>query len=87
MRSNILNNGGDSTKINLGNGTGFSVLEVIEAARKVTGKAIEMKIEPRRAGDPSHLIADAKKAAEILELETAIRRHRNRLSKRLGIGN
>lgn len=62
-----LNNGGESTHINLGNGQGFSVLEVIEAAREVTGKTIEMKIEPRRAGDPSHLIADAKKACEILD--------------------
>lgn len=61
-----LKNGGDSTHINLGNGLGFSVLEVIEAARKVTGKTIETKIEPRRAGDPSHLIADATKAAEVL---------------------
>lgn len=61
-----LKNGGDSTKINLGNGVGFSVLEMIEAARKVTGKPIEVKIEPRRAGDPSHLIADARKAAEVL---------------------
>ncbi|MGI8788040.1 MAG: UDP-glucose 4-epimerase GalE [Pyrinomonadaceae bacterium] len=62
-----LKNGGDSTKINLGNGKGFSVLEVIEAARKITGKPIEMKIEPRRAGDPSHLIANAAKAAEVLD--------------------
>lgn len=63
---NYLKNGGDSTHINLGNGFGFSVLEVVEAARKVTGKPIEVKIEPRRAGDPSHLIADAKKAFEVL---------------------
>lgn len=62
-----LKNGGDSTKINLGNGKGFSVLEVIEAARKVTGRSIEIKFESRRAGDPSHLIADAKKAAEVLD--------------------
>lgn len=61
-----LKNGGVSTHINLGNGVGFSVLEVIEAARKVTGKTIEMKIEPRRAGDPSHLIANAAKAFEVL---------------------
>ena len=61
-----LKNGNDSTKINLGNGLGFSVMEVIEAARKVTGKAIEVKIEQRRAGDPPQLIADAQKAAEIL---------------------
>lgn len=61
-----LKSGGDSTKINLGNGLGFSVLEVIEAARKVTGNSIEIKMEPRRAGDPSHLIADARKALEVL---------------------
>lgn len=72
--------GSDSTKINLGNGLGFSVLEVIDAARKVTGKTIEVKIEPRRAGDPSHLIADAAKALKDLgwkpqytDLETIIK--------------
>ena len=61
-----LKTGGASTQINLGNGLGFSVLEVVEAARRVTGKNIEVKIEPQRAGDPSRLIADARKAAEIL---------------------
>ena len=76
----FLQNGGDSTHINLGNGLGFSVLEVIEAARKVSGKNIEVKIEPKRAGDPSRLIADARKASEVLDwkpkyatLETIIR--------------
>jgi len=58
--------GGVSTKINLGNGLGFSVLEVIETARKITGKPIEIKIESRRAGDPARLIADASKAQEVL---------------------
>lgn len=52
--------------INLGNGLGFSVKEVVNAARKVTGKEIEAKIAPRRAGDPSRLVADAKKAKEVL---------------------
>ncbi len=61
-----LENGGDSTKINLGNGLGFSVLEVIETAKKITGKDFEVKIEPRRAGDPDRLIADAAKAREVL---------------------
>ncbi len=61
-----LSEGGESTHINLGNGVGFSVLEVIEAARRVTGNPIEARIEPRRAGDPSHLIADARKAWEVL---------------------
>jgi UDP-glucose 4-epimerase len=74
-----LQNGGDSKFVNLGNGTGFSVLEVIEAGRKVTNKVIETKIAPRRAGDPSRLVADAKKAKILLgwnpqfnDLETII---------------
>jgi len=61
-----LRGGGDSQFVNLGNGGGYSVTEVIEAARKVTGKNIESKIAPRRAGDPSRLVADAKKAREVL---------------------
>lgn len=61
-----LQNGGSSECINLGNGQGFSVLEVIEAARKVTGRPIEAVTAPRRAGDPSRLIADATKAKTLL---------------------
>lgn len=64
-----LQHGGVSTAINLGNGHGYSVLEVIETARQITGQQIEIKIEPRRAGDPSRLIADAKKAREVLGWE------------------
>ena len=61
-----LQKSGSSEFINLGNGQGFSVLEVIEAAKKATGKPIEMRIAPRRAGDPSRLIADAAKARNLL---------------------
>jgi len=61
-----LRKGGESEFINLGNGTGFSVMEVIEAARKVTGKEIKAVIAPRRAGDPSRLIANSAKAQEVL---------------------
>lgn len=61
-----LRKGGDSEFINLGNGTGFSVMEVIEAARKVTGKEIKAVVAPRRAGDPSRLIANSTKAHEVL---------------------
>ena len=63
---NYLQQGSDSTHINLGNGQGYSVLEVIETARRVTGKAIETRIEPQRPGDPSRLIADASKAESVL---------------------
>jgi UDP-glucose 4-epimerase len=75
-----LRRGGASECINLGNGKGFSVMEVIDAARRVTGLPIEAKVEPRRPGDPSRLIADAAKAREALgweprypDIETIIR--------------
>ncbi len=48
-----------SRKYNLGNGQGFSVLEVIEAARRVTGQPIPHVVGPRRAGDPAVLIASS----------------------------
>ena len=59
-------NGGESTICNLGNGEGFSVLEMIEAAREVTNHPIPAVISPRRAGDPAKLIASSKKAQDIL---------------------
>jgi len=46
---------------NIGNGNGFSVFEVIEAARRVTGKKIEVKIAPRRAEDPARLVASSER--------------------------
>jgi len=46
---------------NLGNGQGFSVREVVEATRRVTGHAIPVVEEPRRAGDPAILVADSQK--------------------------
>ena len=67
-----LQDGGEREFINLGNGQGYSVLEVVEAARKVTGKTIEAKIEERREGDPSRLIADAAKARTVLGWEPKI---------------
>ena len=47
---------------NLGNGKGFSVLEVIESARRVTGHPIPAEIQPRRPGDPAVLVASSEKA-------------------------
>jgi UDP-glucose 4-epimerase len=47
---------------NLGNGNGFSVLEVIEAARRITGREIPYEVGPRRAGDPPVLVASSAKA-------------------------
>ncbi|HEU0253528.1 MAG TPA: UDP-glucose 4-epimerase GalE [Pyrinomonadaceae bacterium] len=61
-----LRSGNSSTAINLGNGKGYSVLEVVEAARAVTGREIAVELQERRAGDPSHLVADASKASAVL---------------------
>jgi UDP-glucose 4-epimerase len=58
--------GGESERINLGNGYGYSVREVIETACQVTGRRIAVNIEPRRAGDPSRLVADAGRACKLL---------------------
>ena len=61
-----LERGGSSDVFNLGNGTGYSVREIIDTARRDTGKEIKAVAEPRRGGDPSVLIASNKKAAQVL---------------------
>ncbi|MCI5951740.1 MAG: UDP-glucose 4-epimerase GalE [Anaerostipes sp.] len=58
--------GKESNIFNLGNGVGFTVKEVIETARKVTGLPIKAVEEDRRAGDPAVLIASSQKARDIL---------------------
>jgi UDP-glucose 4-epimerase len=70
---------GESKAFNLGNGTGFSVQEVIDTARRVTGQAIPAQTQDRRPGDPAVLVADSQKARRELgwqprfqELETII---------------
>lgn len=55
-----------SAIFNLGNGAGFSVREVIEAARRITGRDIQVRLAPRRAGDPARLVADAGRARDLL---------------------
>lgn len=71
--------GGKSAAFNLGNGLGFSVQEVIDTARRVTGREINVVYAPNRAGDPPRLVADAAQARAVLgwqpgyaELETII---------------
>ncbi len=56
----------ESNYFNLGSGEGYSVKQMIEAARKVTGHSIPAKVTPRRAGDPARLIASSDKAQKIL---------------------
>ena len=61
-----LYNGGKSDIFNLGNGVDYSVREVIETARKVTGRPIPVTETSRRAGDPARLVASSEKAKRIL---------------------
>ncbi len=58
--------GGESDVFNLGNGVGFTVKEVIDVARAVTGHPIPATTTPRRAGDPAQLIASSEKAINVL---------------------
>lgn len=61
-----LQNNGKSNIFNLGNDIGFSVKEVIESARDITGHNIPAQIDKRRLGDPATLIASSEKARQIL---------------------
>ncbi|WP_125581951.1 UDP-glucose 4-epimerase GalE [Lacticaseibacillus suibinensis] len=63
---NYLRAGNASDAFNIGSATGFSNLEILNAARKVTGQEIPAKIGPRRPGDPSTLIAASDKARSVL---------------------
>ena len=82
-----LNSGNESTIINLGTGKGNSVLGIIQKAKTITGKEIPFEIDKRRSGDPAVLVADNKKAKDILGwtpkysiediLETAWKWHSN----------
>ena len=68
-----LANGGASDIFNLGNGVGYSVREVIETARSVTGHPIPAIEVPRRSGDPARLVASGEKAKKILGWEPKIK--------------
>ena len=57
---------GRSERLNLGNGNGFSVMQVIKVAEKVSGKPVPFKVAPRRKGDPATLVASSAKAKHVL---------------------
>lgn len=61
-----LEKGGESGSFNLGSGQGFSVKEILDTARRVTGREIPSVMEPRRPGDPSVLIASNHRAKQAL---------------------
>ncbi|MGA8541011.1 MAG: UDP-glucose 4-epimerase GalE [Terriglobales bacterium] len=58
--------GGESVALNLGTGRGNSVLEVVQAAERATGRQVRRRIGPRRPGDPPFLVADPSKAQKVL---------------------
>jgi UDP-glucose 4-epimerase len=58
--------GGQSEVFNCGYSTGYSVLEVVDAVRRVSGKAIDARLSPRRPGDPASIVADSAKIREQL---------------------
>jgi UDP-glucose 4-epimerase len=62
---------GATDVFNLGNGSGFSVKEVIETARKITGKKIKVELSDRRPGDPPSLVGSGAKANKILGWQPA----------------
>ena len=82
--------GAPSAAYNLGNGNGFSVREVIDAAVAVTGQGIAVVESERRAGDPGTLVADSKRAKSALQwrpqYEDLVQDHRTRLAMGAGAG-
>jgi UDP-glucose 4-epimerase len=67
-----LRSGGASNRFNLGNGQGFSVRQVIDCAREVTGREIKVVNEERREGDPAVLVADATRAKTVFGWEPSL---------------
>jgi UDP-glucose 4-epimerase len=61
-----LRNGGASEAFNLGTGTGYSVMQIIKSVERVTKREVGYRIQGRREGDPSHLVADPSKAEKVL---------------------
>lgn len=65
-----LRNGGESVTLNCAYGRGYSVLEVVEAVKRVSGVDFEVRMAPRRAGDPASIVATGEKVREILGWQT-----------------
>lgn len=81
-----------SLTVNLGSESGLSVLQIIDAARKITGQSIPVKIVGRRPGDPAKLTASAKRAKELLgwtarysDVETLVRTSWDVYRKKAGL--
>ena len=61
-----LQDGGGSVAMNLGTGRGHTVREVVDTAERITGRKVPRRYVARRAGDPPELVADARRAREVL---------------------
>lgn len=64
-----LRNGGDNLTLNCGYGRGYSVLDVVETVKKVSGVDFDVRMAPRRAGDPASIVATGQKVREALGWE------------------
>jgi UDP-glucose 4-epimerase len=64
-----LEEGGESVNVNLGTGSGNSVLEVVKAVERVTGLPVRSRVGPRRPGDPAVLVAGNARAKSLLDWE------------------
>lgn len=86
-----LRSGGESLQLNLGNGNGYSVRQVIDTAHRVTGREIPVQEGARRPGDPAELVGSSRRAQELLgwtpeypDLETIVETAWNWHRKRFG---
>jgi UDP-glucose 4-epimerase len=61
-----LESGADCCAVNLGTGRGHSVAEVISTVTRITGRKVEVRVAPRRMGDPPVLVADSSRAKQVL---------------------
>ena len=61
-----LRGGGESLTLNCGYGRGYSVLEVIEVVKRVSGRDFEVRLSPRRPGDPAQIVAGAERIRDQL---------------------
>ena len=66
---NYLRQGGEPIALNLGTGEGYTVREVIQAVERVSGQPVPVIENPRRDGDSANLVADARRAREVLGWE------------------
>ena len=66
LAARYLIDGGKSSRLNLGTGQGTSVLQVLDAVERATGRRVPAVMRPARAGDPPSLYADGRQARELL---------------------